>query len=54
MEKLKKSMSKSLDAIKDSLTKEKRSSGDKAYEEWKKDFLKKKGKSDQDDKESEK
>ena len=51
MEELQKSISKSLDKIKDTLTKEKKSSRDKAYEEWKKDFLKKKEKRDSDDNE---
>ena len=54
MEKMQKSMAKNLDKIKDSLTKEKKSSNDKAYEKWKKDFLKKKEKKDSDDKEDEK
>ena len=54
MEKLQKSMAKNLDKIKDSLTKEKKSSRDKAYEEWKKDFLKKKEKKNSDDNEDEK
>ena len=54
MEKLQKSMAKNLDKIKDSLTKEKKSSRDKAYEEWKKDFLKKKEKKNLDDNEDEK
>jgi hypothetical protein len=50
MEKLQKSMAKNLD----SLTKEKKSSNDKAYEKWKKDFLKKKEKRNSDDNEDEK
>ena len=50
MGELQKSMSKSLDKIKDELTKVKKSSNDKAYEEWKKDFLKKKEKRDSYDK----
>ena len=54
MEKLQKSMAKNLDKIKDSLTKEKKSSNDKAYEKWKKDFLKKKEKRNSDDNEDEK
>ena len=54
MEKLQKSMAKNLDKIKDSLTKEKKSSDDKAYEKWKKDFLKKKEKRNSDDNEDEK
>ena len=47
-------MSKSLDEIKDVLTKEKKSSKDKAYQKWKKDFVKKKQKRDSDDKKVEK
>jgi len=54
MEKLQKSISKSLDKIKDMVTTEKKSSNDKAYAEWKKDFLKKKQKKDSDDKKEEK
>jgi len=54
MAELQKSMSKSLDEIKDVLTKEKKSSKDKAYQEWKKDFVKKKQKRDSDDKKKEK
>ena len=46
MEELQKSISKSLDKIKDTLTKAKKLSKDKAYAEWKKDFLKKKQKKD--------
>ena len=54
MAELQKSMSKSLDEIKDVLTKEKKSSKDKAYQKWKKDFVKKKQKRDSDDKKVEK
>ena len=54
MEELQKNMSKSLDEIKDVLTKEKKSSKDKAYQKWKKDFVKKKQKRDSDDKKVEK
>ena len=54
MEELQKNMSKSLDEIKDVLTKEKKSSKDKAYQEWKKDFVKKKQKRDSDNKKKEK
>jgi hypothetical protein len=54
MEELQKNMSKSLDEIKDVLTKEKKSSKDKAYQEWKKDFVKKKQKRDSDNKKEEK
>ena len=46
MEELQKSISKSLDKIKDTLTKAKKLSKYKAYAEWKKDFLKKKQKKD--------
>jgi len=54
MEELQKNMSKSLDEIKDVLTKEKKSSKDKAYQKWKKDFVKKKQKRDSDNKKKEK
>jgi len=54
MEEMQKNMSKSLDEIKDVLTKEKKSSKDKAYQEWKKDFVKKKQKRDSDNKKKEK
>ena len=54
MEKLQKSMAKNLDKIKDSLTKEKKSSRDKAYEEWKKDFLNEKRKKESKDRRNEK
>jgi len=54
MEKLQKSMAKNLDKIKDSLTKEKKSSRDKAYEEWKKDFLNEKRKKESKDGKKEK
>ena len=54
MEKLEKSLSKSLDKIKDTLIKDKKSSKDKAYEDWKKDFLNKKKKNDSGDSKKEK
>jgi hypothetical protein len=43
---LKKDLSKNLEKIHTLVTKEKKFSKDKAYEEWKNDFLKKKQKKD--------
>ena len=54
IEKLQKSMAENLDKIKDSLTQEKKSSRDKAYEEWKKDFLNEKRKKESKDRRNEK
>ena len=46
IEELKKDLSKNLENIRTLVTKEKKSSRDKAYKEWKNDFLKKKQKKD--------
>ena len=46
IEELKKDLSKNLENIRTLVTQEKKSSRDKAYKEWKNDFLKKKQKKD--------
>tara|TARA_B110001454_G_C12446616_1_gene320234 strand:- start:145 stop:558 length:414 start_codon:yes stop_codon:yes gene_type:complete len=46
IEELKKDLSKDLEKIRTLVTKEKKSSRDEAYKEWKNDFLKKKQKKD--------